>query len=270
MLGWVHGGHTRAPRAARRGHELRVLCRPHRAAAERPRRGPRHRQLRHGACHGRLRPRPCRTAPDPAHHRGDRLPGAAARRGHGARATRDRPAHPRSAGRVGVAVAAGAAAGDGAVAAVRRLAVDLVRAHQRGRVLGRRRVPPRGSQRPAPRRRHDGHADLDRHPGRMGVVGSRDPVPGRGRAALPHVDRLVAADRRLARRGPVPGGGGGGHDPGAGRPFLRGPGKAPGRGCAARAAGAGRTGGNAAGGRSRTARTHGTTGRWRYLRGAAR
>ena len=52
------------------------------------------------------------------------LPGAEYR----ARASGDRPAHPRSAGRVGDAVAAGAAAGDGAVAAVRRLAVDLVRA----------------------------------------------------------------------------------------------------------------------------------------------
>ena len=126
MLGWVHGTDARAPRAARRGHELRVLRRPHRAAAERPRRRPRHRQLRHRAGGGRFRPRPCRTAADPAHHRGDRLPGAAARRRHDPATARERPPRRRAPGRVGGAFPAGAAARDGAVATVRRLAVGGV------------------------------------------------------------------------------------------------------------------------------------------------
>ena len=47
-------------------------------------------------------------------------------------------------------------------AAVRQLAVAGADARHPGRALGRLALPPRGLDEPAPRRRHDGHPDLDR------------------------------------------------------------------------------------------------------------
>ena len=57
---------------------------------------------------------------------------------------------------------------DAAPTPVRRLGVARVRARDAGRPLGRLAVPPRGAAERAPRRGHDGHADLDRDARRLG------------------------------------------------------------------------------------------------------
>ena len=61
-------------------------------------------------------------------------------------------------------------AGDDPVAAVRRLAVAVAHPCRPGRHLGSMAVPPRRLGQPAPRHRHHGHADLDRHHRRVRLV----------------------------------------------------------------------------------------------------
>ena len=89
----------------------------------------------------------------------------------------------------------------GPAAPVRRLGVARVRARHAGRLLGGLGVPPRrGAERTAPGG-DDGHADLDRHPRRVGVV---------GRGA-----------RRARRRAHLLRGGRGDHDPDPAWPLPR-------------------------------------------------
>ena len=89
-----------------------------------------------------------------------------------------------------------------------------------GRV-GRRAVPPRRVDQPAPRRHHDGHADLGRHPGGPRVVGLRA-VLGHGRRAR-HDPPVLVHDRAHRRRGQhLPRGRGRGHRVHPRRPLRRG------------------------------------------------
>ena len=62
---------------------------------------------------------------------------------------------------------------DGSAAPVRRLGVGRARAGRAGRPLGRVAVPPRCGPERAPRRGDDGHADLARDAGGLGLVGRR-------------------------------------------------------------------------------------------------
>ena len=118
-----------------------------------------------------------------------------------------------------------------AAAPVRRLGVGRARARDAGRPLGRLAVPPRRAAERAPRRRDDGHARLDRHARRLGLVGRRP--------------------RRRARRRHLLRGRRGDHDADPARPLPRGPRPTPlGRGDP-RAARARRQGG------ARPARRHG-------------
>ena len=107
------------------------------------------------------------------------------------------------------------AARDGDAAPVRRLGVGRVRALDAGRPLGGLAVPSRRPPGGAPRRRDDGHADLDRDARRLGLVDGRAARRARRRhvlrgccrdhdadpaRALPRVAcRGVARARRSAR-----------------------------------------------------------------------
>ena len=63
--------------------------------------------------------------------------------------------------------------GDGAGAAVHLLAVAVAGTRGAGGGLGRMAVPPGGVGEPEARHRNDGHADLDGHARRAGLVGLR-------------------------------------------------------------------------------------------------
>ncbi len=177
------------------------------------------------------------------------------RGGRGGRAA-PAPAHLRG------PVAAGAADGDGAGAAVRQLAVAQPRAREPGRDLGRLAVPPGGVRERAARRRDDGHADLRRRARGLAVVGLRA-VPRRGRDGG-HADAVRARARARLRdgrdllRGRLRR-----HDAHPARPLLRGARQAQRRRRAARPARAGRQGRQRAGRRRRGAPDPGRAARGR-------
>ena len=127
---------------------------------------------------------------------------------------------------------------DGSPTPVRRVGVARTRARDPCRLVGRLAVPPRGRPERAPRRRHDGHADLDRHPRSLDLVRGRAPRARRrthvlrGRSRDHDVDpaRPLPRDRcppTVGRRDPGPAGARG--EGGARAPRRTGGGR-PGRG----------------------------------------
>ena len=156
---------------------MRLLRGPDREEAEPHRRRHRRGELRHREGAGQL---PGFGDARAAHRprRGHRLhrPGAR-RRGTdcdaGGLGPLARPATARQAADHRGAGAAGHRAGDGSGAAIAELAMAFAHAGRAGRLLGRRRIPPRRLDQRAPRRRYDGYADFDRHPGRIRLVGLR-------------------------------------------------------------------------------------------------
>ncbi len=178
---------------------MRVLRDPHREEAEPARRCRGDRELRDRGSRRLVRPGDGHRRRSAPGRRDGRLP----------RRARRRP------GRSVVHAAAARAPGrgrdperstrrpcHGAPAAGRRLGMAGARALDARRVVGWLAVPSRGSPQRAPRGRDDGHAHLDRHVGRLVVVGGR------------------AAGHR--RRGHVLRGRSGDHDPDPARPLPRG------------------------------------------------
>ena len=173
-----------------RRHDVRLVRGPHRAAAQQARRRHGDRQLRHRAGQRRTprrgrRRRPHRPGRGGRLHR-PRRPAGRARR---PTTRRRRWSRRRDARRCATGCSSRrvlsvpvVAAGDGPGAAVRRLAVAVADARRAGRDLGGVAVPPGGLAQPAPRHRHDGHADLARRAGRVRLVAVR-PVPRRRRRA---------------------------------------------------------------------------------------
>ena len=166
---------TRLGHARDRGDDVRGVRRPSRAEAEPARRRRRGRQPRDRVGARPLRPRRVRLeellgAVEPAGYRAaPAAASASARRGG------------RSACRLRAAVGAARPA-DGAAAPVRGLGV-VSPSRSRRRSCSGAGWPFHRGRRPecAPRRRDDGHADLDRHARRLGLVGARARVRTRAR-----------------------------------------------------------------------------------------
>ena len=162
-----------APRPAHHRDDLRVVREPDRAQAQQARRRQRVGQLRDRDGDRRLRGRR-RAGRARRRRRGGRLPGrAAGRRARGARRGGRAGAAAPPPDRLRAAVGAGAADRDDPGAAVRQLAVAVAPAGHAGRAVGRVAVPPRRLGEPQARRGDDGHADLGRRPGRVGLVAVR-------------------------------------------------------------------------------------------------
>ena len=173
-----------------------------RAAAQRARRRHGNGQLRHRAGVGRVRSRPRR----------DRRPRGGGRCGRVSRLRpaggRDRAAGGRrsaaaataSPARLGRPLASGTRSRHGSGAPVRVLAVGEPRARDPGRPLGRLAVPPEGVVEPAAPNGDDGHADLDRHARRLGLVRGRPALPRRGRAGRGDGLRARARPRHRGER----------------------------------------------------------------------
>ncbi len=175
-------------------------------------------QLRDRGGHGRLRPGAGRGRRPPRGGLGRGVLGAPPRRGR-ARRDVDR-APPR---RRGCTDRPADGARDGAAAPVRRLGVGRAGPRHAGRAVGRLAIPPGGRPQRAPRSGDDGHAHLDRHARRLGLVDRRP--AGR------HRSRHVLRGRRRH------------HDAHPRRPLPRGAGEEPCRSRAACAARARREGG---------------------------
>ena len=176
-------------RTARRRHDLRGLCQPHRAEAEQDRRRVGDRELRDGEGVGRLH-RPGDRRRRDRRRRAGRLHRDAARAAAGRAGPRRRRsgsrtrrvAHP--AAGLPDAHGPGRRHGDGSGAAVHLVAVGVADARRAGGGVGRAAVPPRGVVQPATRRRHDGHPRVDRDARRVRLVALR-PVPRRRRCTGP-------------------------------------------------------------------------------------
>ena len=146
-------------------------------------------------------PRGIRPARADRRGREDRLhrgapPAAGIRRTTRARGPRAHLAAP-APDRRGRAVGAGDRDGDDPRAAVHLLAVAVARARRAGRRVGGVAVPPRRVDQPAPRRRDDGHAHLDRRLGGVPVVAVRAVLRRRRHARH---DARVRVDRPAERR----------------------------------------------------------------------